>query len=252
MTGVGHDDGRRLGDRIASVPSHAMRTDGGGHARACRTTPERIAFGAYLERAGVPEDVGDGGREVLRGHSPAVTHPVAQHECVVPALVDLHRVGESFVDRTHVGEPAAGSDHCEGCAWPAAEKEQSCLPSRRLQLLLGLGVDVEKDLAPRTCIVDEAVQPFHYIRWLDVLVIRKQRADRAQLRIAVDLQVGSRQQQRGESGERGMGHQVAQAIVHGKMGVQRSLLGRLIRSNGRWRWTFQFATSGRRRHREKQ
>ena len=45
-----------------------------------------------------------------------------------------------------------------------------------------------------------------------MLVIRKQRADRAQPSIAIDLAVGARQDQVGEARERRMGQQVTQAV----------------------------------------
>ena len=95
---------------------------GGNHPSAAEY-PIGNTVGADTKRFRIPENIGDGSGEILRGNGFAISCPVFQNEGIVAFLADLDGVRKAFVNRADVRKAAARGDDGEGSARRSPEEE---------------------------------------------------------------------------------------------------------------------------------
>lgn len=126
------------------------------------------------------------------------------------------------MDRGDIREPAARRDDCEGRPWAAAQEKHSGVDLGRIKLLLGVGVDVKEDPASGIGIVYQSVESGDHVVRINMRVVRQQRTEITEPRLAIDRDVTAWQQQRCKPLEGRVLEHVAQSVIGAEVGIRRA------------------------------
>src|SRR6187455_588454 len=124
MTGVEKDESGGLRPDGSAKLFGAVRTNRRRHPCACGAAPQRIVRRGDLEIAGVAEDVGERGGQILYRHDTAKTGAILHDKSVVAAVADLDRVRKALVHRRDIGETTARCHDGKRSAGLPAKEEQ--------------------------------------------------------------------------------------------------------------------------------